>query len=231
MQFTQSSSSRNGSNGSVSAPPVTEFPKLWADSRQRRKYEDLADFFAIIKVTEHLEKAYARDAISEDQYAKECNKLLAQFKETEKALKKDSTITDTEAFMTEFQMDCPRAHERLIRSGVPATTLHNTSTDTPLVAIAETTQMIITAMDACRLDQRAVDEIQPLISDVMSSITKVPNLPANFDGVGKIRGWLETLNRMRADEEIDEGQSRQLVFDLESLYSSFHRWLGQGGKK
>jgi ESCRT-I complex subunit VPS28 len=66
--------------------------KLWKDAKDRRKYEDLADLFAIIKVrpsaipysmscradvhtglrpvhqtTEHLETAYVRDAITPDE--------------------------------------------------------------------------------------------------------------------------------------------------------------------
>lgn len=66
--------------------------KLWKDTKDRRKYEDLADLFAIIKVrpsaiphslrcrpdahtalrsvhqtTEHLETAYVRDAITPDE--------------------------------------------------------------------------------------------------------------------------------------------------------------------
>jgi ESCRT-I complex subunit VPS28 len=41
--------------------------KLWADTKDRRKYEDLADLFAIFKTTEHLEAAYVRDAITPEE--------------------------------------------------------------------------------------------------------------------------------------------------------------------
>ena len=47
--------------------------KLWADTKDRRKYEDLSDLFAIFKTTEHLEAAYVRDAITPEQV---CSHLL-----------------------------------------------------------------------------------------------------------------------------------------------------------
>lgn len=66
----------------------TQEIKLWKDTKDRRNYEDLADLFAIIKVsryhgeqrltlltviltytqtTEHLEAAYVRDSITPDE--------------------------------------------------------------------------------------------------------------------------------------------------------------------
>jgi len=216
-------SAANGGGASL-----TEFPKLYADTRQRRKYEDLADFFAIVKVTEHLERAYIKSAISQDEYTKACKKLISQFKTSELALLNGKTITNTAAFMNEFQMDCPLATERLLNTGVPATTLHSTQATAPAGAvIAETTQVLITCMDALKLEQRAVDDIHPLVSDVMSSITKVPNLPKDFEGLDKLKEWLETLNKMRATDEIDDDQARQLTFDLDMIYGAFHRWLQQ----
>jgi ESCRT-I complex subunit VPS28 len=59
----------------------------------------------------------------------------------------------------------------------------------------------------------------------MSSLGKVPTLPADFEGLQKLRLWLKKLNEMRAVDEIDEDDSRQLLFDLESSYSAFHKHL------
>lgn len=36
------------------------------------------------------------------------------------------------------------------------------------IKVAETVQYFITAMDGVRLEQRAVDELQPMLSDIMS---------------------------------------------------------------
>lgn len=111
-------------------------------------------------------------------------------------------------------------------TGVPATVLHSTKdTRNDGLIVAETTQAFITAMDALRLNQRAVDEIHPLITDVMSSLTKNTSLPSDFEGLLKMKGWLQKLNQMRAMDEIQEDEVRQLLFDLDSSYAAFHKHL------
>ena len=96
------------------------------------------------------------------------------------------------------------------------------------VIVAETVQAFITAMDALRLGQRAVDEIQPLVSDVTGSLVRVPQMPADFEGMQKMRLWLQKLHDMRAHDEIEEQESRQLLFDMESSYNAFHNFLKSG---
>mmetsp|Transcript_20106 Transcript_20106/g.45561 ORF Transcript_20106/g.45561 Transcript_20106/m.45561 type:complete len:134 (+) Transcript_20106:525-926(+) len=132
-------------------------------------------------------------------------------------------------------MECPRAVDRLLRTGVPATTLHQTQANegaasNEAVRVAECVQHFITAMDALKLDQRAVDEVQPLLSDLMDSLTRVSGLPANFDPVDMLKRWLIKLNAMRAVDEIDEDQARQLSFELDTAYAGFHRFLKGAGK-
>lgn len=97
------------------------------------------------------------------------------------------------------------------------------------VVIAETVQAFITTMDALKLGQKAVDEIQPLVSDLTGSLAKVRNLSGNFEGLVKMKLWLQKLNEMRAADEMDENEIRQLLFDLESSYSAFHKHLSSGG--
>ena len=55
--------------------------------------------------------------------------------------------------------------------------------------VAETVQHFITAMDAIKLEQRAVDELHPLISDLMNALTRVPNLPPDHSGVVRLSEW------------------------------------------
>ena len=40
-----------------------------------------------------------------------------------------------------------------------------------------------------------------------------------------MKKWLQKLNSMRAVDEIDEEDSRQLYLDLDSAYSEFTRYL------
>lgn len=210
--------------------PKSDEIKLFESSQERGRLEDLSDLYSIIKATELLEAAYSRDAISSTEYSEACQRIIAQFKATESALIHQKAIESTDKFMLEFQIDCPRAHERLVVVGVPATVVHAVGSDNRAgtVIVAETVQAFITNMDALRLGQRAVDEIQPLISDLTSSLVRVTNLPADFEGVVKMRTWLQKLNEMRAHDEIDDQESRQLLFDLENSYAGFLKHLQEG---
>ncbi|CAI5735185.1 unnamed protein product [Peronospora farinosa] len=212
----------------IDATPDEIEMKLWDDTKDRRKYEDLSDLFAIFKTTEHLEAAYVRDAITPEQYTEACTKLISQYKTAETALRLGGFIDSVNSFISEYRLDCPRALERLVRIGVPATVVHNTTNrKTDSVNVAQTVQNFITLMDVLKLNIRAVDEIQPLLSEMMSSLTMVSGLPPDFSGRDKIEGWLCTMNAMRASEELDEEQARQLSFDLERAYSSFMAFLNK----
>ncbi|CAI5718349.1 unnamed protein product [Peronospora destructor] len=212
----------------IDAMPDEIEMKLWDDTKDRRKYEDLSDLFAIFKTTEHLEAAYVRDTITPEQYTEACTKLISQYKTAETALRLGGFIDNVNSFISEYRLDCPRALERLVRIGVPATVVHNTTNrKTDSVNVAQTVQNFITVMDVLKLNIRAVDEIQPLLSEMMSSLTMVSGLPPDFSGRNKIEGWLYTMNAMRASEELDEEQARQLSFDLERAYSSFMAFLNK----
>lgn len=123
-------------------------------------------------------------------------------------------------------MDCPRARDRLVRCGAPATVLHATDAGdaSETVRVAECVQHFITAMDALKLDQRAVDEVQPLVADLAAGLGRVPHVPCAA-GKAALAKWLVQLNAMRASAEIDDEQARQLSFDLDCAYSEFHRDL------
>jgi ESCRT-I complex subunit VPS28 len=199
--------------------------ELYSNSKERQAYDDKATLFSIMTATEHLERAYARDAVDPQEYTTECNKLISQFRLAEKAaLEKGMT---TEDFMTLYEMDCPRAAERLLTMGVPEPIRSGPTGGSAGVAVtvAETVQHFITTMDAVKLEQRAVDELQPLLSDLMESLTRLPETPNEFEPNRKIQKWLQKLNAMRAVDEINEEDSRQLYHDLDSAYSEFTRYL------
>jgi len=196
--------------------------ELFESSRERESYDNLADLYAIIFATERLERAYARDAITREEYTTECNKLISQFRLAEKAAISETMTTET--FMLTYQMDCPRAAERLLRMGVPEQ-MKTSGTENSAVTVAETTQHFITAMDAVKLEQRAVDELQPLLSDLMDSLTRLPETPNDFEPNRIIQQWLQKLNSMRAVDEIDEDDARQLYHDLDAAYGEFTKYL------
>jgi ESCRT-I complex subunit VPS28 len=66
--------------------------ELYSSSKERQHYDDLANLFSIITATEHLERAYARDSITQTEYTTECNKLISQFRLAEKAALQGTTV-------------------------------------------------------------------------------------------------------------------------------------------
>ncbi|CAB9520814.1 protein sorting-associated protein 28 homolog [Seminavis robusta] len=200
-----------------------EIVELYQSSRERQKYDDQASLYAIIVATEHLERAFARDAVNDKEYRTQCNKLISQFRLAEKAACGSDMTTET--FMQIYQMDCPRARERLLVMGVPEIIKSGPEESKVAVSVAETVQAFITVMDAVKLEQRAVDELQPLLGDLMESITRLPETPNDFEPNRKVEKWLKKLNAMRAVDEIDEEDSRQLYLDLDSAYAQFTRYL------
>jgi len=200
--------------------------KLFNNVKEREMYENMADMYSIIKTVEHLEKAYVRDSISAKDYTPACAKLIAHFKAAQNLVKE--TVPDVPKFMQEYKLDCKAAAERLLNKGFPATLEHSVPTgDAPSTAriIAETVQHFITAMDSVKLNLVSVDVVFPLLNEIVESLNKNPSLPPEFEAKSKMKNWLIILNRMKASDELNEEQVRQLMFDLESSYNAFHRSL------
>merc|ERR1712226_1380095 len=209
---------RYASDMSLEEPEVP----LYETSRERQTYDEMANLYAIIMATEHLERAYVQDAIDAETYTSQCKKLISQFGVAEHVLKDQMS---TETFMSLYQMDCPRAVERLLVQGIPQPIKGADSSANHAATVAETVQFFITTMDAVRLEQRYVDELQPLLSDLMDSLTRLPETPNDFEPNRKVQTWLQKLNAMRAVDEIEEEDARQLLHDMDSAYTEFTRYL------
>lgn len=50
-------------------------------------------------------------------------------------------------------------------------------------------------------------------------------LPQDFEGKLKIKEWLDKMSSMRASDELNDEQVRQLIFDMESSYNAFNKIL------
>jgi ESCRT-I complex subunit VPS28 len=194
--------------------------KLYNNPREREMFEGMADLFSIIKTTEALEKAYVRDAITAEEYKKHCSKLITQFKAAQN-LTKDS-VPDIRKFMQDYRLNCKAAEKRLIEEGIP---LSGGTTDDTARTVAETVQHFITLMDSLKLNMTAVDQIHPLLTDLLESLSKISSLSPEWEGKVKIKNWLVILNKMKASDELNPEQIRQMLFDLESSYNAFHKSL------
>jgi ESCRT-I complex subunit VPS28 len=102
-----------------------------------------------------------------------------------------------------------------------------------LIETQERNQLFITLIDALKLNLVAVDQIHPLLCDLVTSLHQVL-LPSTYQGKDKLKSWLATLNQMksissgfvtgmlmclRASDEISPEQVRQMSFDLERFPS------------
>ncbi|EFN54809.1 hypothetical protein CHLNCDRAFT_134799 [Chlorella variabilis] len=196
----------------------------FTNKKEREILEQYADLYAILKTTEKLERAYVRDGISAKEYELACEKLIGQFRTLWDTVR--SSVPDVEQFMATYNMQCPMAAKRLIHSGMPATIEHNVrpardSTASTAIAVAETVQHFITAMDSLKLNMVAVDQIYPLLSDLVQAMMKVSTLPPDMNGKKSVRSWMSKLHGMPASHELKDDDVRQLLFDLESAYNEF----------
>jgi len=202
---------------------------LSSNKKEREAYENYADLFAIFKTTEKLERAYVRDAVSSKEYEPACQKLIGQYKTLWETLR--DTVPDVQQFLVHYNMQCPMAAKRLIQSGMPATMEHGkprySQGSHSAVNIAGSVQAFITTMDSLKLNMAAVDQIFPLMSDLLTNLNKVEGFPSEFQGKEKVKSWISKLHSMPASQELTENETRQLLFDLESSYNEFMSVLPQ----
>ena len=200
--------------------------KLYENQSERRLFSELEDFYAIIIATEHLESAFINDLISKDEYNQACSKLIAQFKSQENALLSSKRIESTADFMRKYSLNCPKAEIRLLKEGVPATVIYAMpkGPQNSGLGVAQVTQAFITAMDNVKLGLNAVDELQPLVADLMSYLNN-SGIPKEFEAANFVKKWLVKLNEMRAVETLSEDDCRGLLFDLQKGYDTYVRWL------
>lgn len=203
--------------------------RLSTTAEERSVQESLAELYSIIKTTEHLERAYIKDAVTAEEYAAACRKLISQFRTLRDAV--SDHVPSVEAFLGEMRMSsCQHAANRLIAKGVPATVEHaglgaDDGAGDDALAVFHCVQHFITAMDSLKLEMRAVDDLHPHVSELLESLGKVGDLPPDHDSKQAVAKWLATLNSMRATDELGEEEVRQMSFDLEKAYNSFHKHL------
>ncbi|XP_066245070.1 vacuolar protein sorting-associated protein 28 homolog [Euwallacea similis] len=202
-------------------PELYEEVKLYHNAREREKYDNMADLYAVINTLQQLEKAYIRDCVTPKEYTGACSKLLVQYKAAFRQVKGDEFPT-VDTFVKKFRLDCPAALER-IKEDRPITIKDDKGNTSK--CIADIVSLFITIMDKLRLDIRAMDDLHPEIRDLLDTMNRLSILPSDFEGKQKVSEWLSTLNAMQASDELSEAQVRQLLFDLESSYASFNKVL------
>ena len=199
---------------------MTERIELWTNAAQRAEFEDLAELFAILRTTELLETAYARDALDVNEYREACSKLITQFKNTEKALLQRGTIESTAQFIRKYNVDCPRAVERM-NAGVPESTLGSglaaqaeDNTKMHLAIVREMTEQFIYLSNLLAIGHTAADQLTPQLEVLLKTLSKAKALLKGGFDPASLESWLKILQQMRASDVLDEDSVRQFQYDL-----------------
>ncbi|MCL4118745.1 UNVERIFIED_CONTAM: hypothetical protein GTU68_008737, partial [Idotea baltica] len=202
-------------------PELYEEVKLYNNAREREKYDNMAELYAVINTLQNLEKMYIKDAVCSKEYTASCMRLLEQCKVAFK-LVESPEFSSVEAFSRKFKMECQAALER-VREGRPITIKDDKGNTSK--CIADIVSLFITVMDKLRLGINANDELQPDLKDLQENMNRLSIIPQDFEGREKLREWMATFGGMAADETLSESQVRQMIFDLESAYNAFNRLL------
>ena len=202
------------------AGKATEEVRLYENARQREEIDNRANVYSLIQTIQALEKAYIKDAVTPHEYTKQCNILLDQFNAAFKLIK--DKFPDVQAFSKKYLLHSQAAIER-IKEGRPITIKDDRGNLSK--SIFEIVSLFITVMDRLRLEIRAMDELHPDIKELNETMSRMSSLPADFEGRIKVRKWLDVLNAMQASDELSEDQVRQMIFDFESAYNDFNRFV------
>lgn len=198
-------------------------------TREKQDYATRAEFFALIKAMDHLERAWCKDAVSSEDYEKGCWTLIQKFRSLRATA--DGVVPDMDRFMEEYKIQAPKGHYRLLKAGMPATVEvrgGDTRNDREQMKnAAQCTQNFITLMDSLQLNVKTVEALLPGSIALIETLDKVDTVPADFPFKEKLRKWVQKMNGMRAVDELSSEDGSEFSLDLETSYQAFHRCLEQ----
>lgn len=195
--------------------------KLFKNAREREKYDNMADLYAIINTLQQLEKAYIRDCITKQEYTTACSKYLGQYKVAFKQVQGDE-FPSVDAFAKKYRLDCPAALER-IREDRPITIKDNQGNSDKCIHLI--TAMSITVIDRLRMQMNTKDTLILDLKTVVDTLNSFSLVPKDFEPKLKLEEWYSTLDAMEASDSLTEAQQRQFIFDMEYFYQEFGKLL------
>lgn len=200
------------------------------DISQSEKHvvEYMQDFYSVIVAIEKLEKANQRDLIVGEQYESALKRLLEKYNRQLAQLKASDIPMFTSGptlFWNTYCKKCSAAKVR-VEKGHPADEKEkaNTSGRVDPKFVLEAGQHFITLMDCLKLQQTAVDQLFPILTDLVNSVEKVSS---SFDFLPKLQGWKKRLDTMHPSDELSERDTREFAFDLDRGYQSFYRYFDE----
>lgn len=196
--------------------------------QERNRSRASAELYAIFQATARLERAFISTNVTRTAYEQACIALIRQCD-----LQREELGLTTRESMLEFKKRCgfdlPLAFKRLIDERVPAQEVVVPQERNEAVLLANTVELIVTAMDAVSMLHNAVDSLSGPLMDLMESLNKHTSLPPDWEPKMKLRTWVARLRSMRAAEALTEEDKRQLLYELTQLRDAFRTHLAAGG--
>lgn len=194
--------------------------KLFRLPSERERYDNMADCYSLINTIQCLEKAYIKDAVTSKEYTAACSKLLTQYKAAFKQI--DKEFGSAEQFLKKYGLECRAALDR-IREDRPIT-IKDDKGNTH-ACIAEIVSMFITISDRLKLGQKSMDEILPDLRELHETMGRLTMLPPTYEGSKRVKKWLDKMSQMGASDELDDGEVRQMTYDMDISYTEFNKIL------
>lgn len=189
----------------------------------RQHIDYLADLFAIVIAIEQIEKASRRDLVTQDQYNSTVRRLLEKYRSTVSHLEngRNPFFTTIDEFLDAYCSRCPAARAT-IKEGPVSSPTENSARFLARQSM-ECGQYFITLLDALRLQQTAVDALNPLLIDLLQGLARLKLTDRDF--CVRLVKWREKLDTMYAADVLQEADARAFAYDLERGYNALRTYL------
>lgn len=194
--------------------------KLYRLPTERERFDNMADCYSLINTIQQLEKAYIKDAVTSKEYTAACSKLLTQYKAAFKQIDKEFGTPDQ--FLKKYRLECRAALDR-IRDDRPIT-IKDDKGNTH-ACIAEIVSTFITISDRLKLGMKSMDELLPDLRELNETMDRLTILPPTYEGSKRVKTWIDKMSTMSASDELDDGQIRQMTYDMETSLNEFNKIL------
>lgn len=194
--------------------------KLFRLPSERERYDNMADCYSLINTIQCLEKAYIKDAVTSKEYTAACSKLLTQYKAAFKQI--DKEFGTAEQFLKKYRFECRAALDR-IKEDRPIT-IKDDKGNTH-ACIAEIVATFITVSDALKLGLKSMDELLPHLRELHETMGRLTILPPTYEGSNRVKIWIDKLSKMGASDVLDDGEIRQMTYDMDTSLNEFNKFL------
>ncbi|KAL0224443.1 hypothetical protein P9112_003833 [Eukaryota sp. TZLM1-RC] len=194
---------------------------LYNNPRERAEVEKRANMYTLLKSLHYLEDLYfTMTNFDTSQYESHCSELIGKIKALQNA-----TGFNPKTFSSEYDMHVDYALKRL-DAGIPATQEFGlVKKEINMSAVANTTQLFISAMDCVQMNMLGVDQLHPYLRDLLSHLDSHAHLPTDFVSKELVRKWLKKFSEVGVSHQLSEDEGKQLHHDLDNSYDEFKKSL------